>query len=154
MLITESALNPYSNRAKIAEIFFESFGVPAIYFENQAVLSLYAQGKTTGVVVDVGDGVTQIAPIVDGFCVKKAVRRQDLGGRDVTAYLMQLLQRSGLTGFHTSAEFQICQDIKEKFCEVSEKSITEDFYTADISGSKGKQYILPDGNGINITMDV
>jgi actin-related protein len=108
VLITESALNPYSNRAKISEIFFESFGVPAIYFENQAVLSLYAQGKTTGVVVDVGDGVTQVAPIVDGFCVKKAVRRQDLGGRDVTAYLMQLLQRSGLTGFHTSAEFQIC----------------------------------------------
>ena len=107
VLITEPALNPYSNREKIAEVFFESFGVPGIYFENQAVLSLYAQGKTTGIVMDVGDGVTQVVPVVEGFTVRggAAIQRQDLGGRDVTNYLMQLLRRQGYHSLHTSAEF-------------------------------------------------
>ena len=95
MLITEAALNPYANRVKLAEIFFEPFGAPGIYFENQAVLSLYAQGKTTGIVMDVGDGVSQVVPIVEGFTVRggAAIQRQNLGGRDVTNYLMQLLRR-------------------------------------------------------------
>lgn len=105
VLITEAALNPYSNRAEIAEVFFESFGAPALFFETQAVLSLYAQGKYTGVVCDIGDGVTQIVPVFEGYTVKNAVKRMDLAGRDVTEYLASLIRRQGFVGLHTSAEF-------------------------------------------------
>ena len=132
VLITEPALNPYKNRVKIAEIFFESLGAPGIYFENQAVLSLYAQGKTTGVVMDVGDGVTQVVPIVEGFTIRggAAIQRQDLGGRDVTHYLMQLLRREGYHSLHTSAEFQIVKTIKEKFCTHLQKAQADKEYSS------------------------
>jgi len=155
VLITEPALNPYQNREKIAEVFFESFGVPGIYFENQAVLSLYAQGKTTGIVMDVGDGVTQVVPVVEGFTVRggAAIQRQDLGGRDITQYLMQLLRRQGYHSLHTSAEFQIVKQIKEKFCnKISEKALEDDM---EIYNTKeASDYILPDGTKMRISQGI
>lgn len=54
------------------EIFFETFNVPAIHIQMQAVLSLYAAGRTTGVVLDSGDGVTHAVPVVDGFAIEPA----------------------------------------------------------------------------------
>lgn len=59
ILISEPIENSMNNRSKTAEAFFESMGVPALYFQPQPILSLYAQGKTTGFVLDCGDGVTQ-----------------------------------------------------------------------------------------------
>jgi centractin len=82
------------------------------------VLSLYAQGKTTGVVLDCGDGVCHCSPVFEGFSVNTAVQRIDIGGRDITYHLMQLLCRSGYA-FHTTAEFEIVKKIKEKRCYVA-----------------------------------
>jgi centractin len=66
VLITEAPLNPRKNRGKTAEIFFEGFSVPALYVAAQAILSLYASGRTTGLVLDSGDGVTQAVPVFEG----------------------------------------------------------------------------------------
>ena len=66
VLLTEAPLNPYSNREKSAELFFENFNVPALYLAIQAILSLYASGRTTGVVLDCGDGVTHAVPVYEG----------------------------------------------------------------------------------------
>ena len=55
-LVTEAPFNPTKNREKMIEILFEKFGVPASYVAVQAVLALYASGRTTGVVLDIGDG--------------------------------------------------------------------------------------------------
>jgi len=88
------------------------------------VLSLYARGLTTGVVLDVGDGVSSASAIYEGYSIRNATQRIDLGGRDVTTHLMQLLRRGGY-GFHTTAEFEICKEIKEKLCQVETKNTTE-----------------------------
>ncbi|KAH7696561.1 Actr1a-prov protein [Aphelenchoides avenae] len=70
VLLTEAPLNPNSNREKAAEIFFETLNVPALYIQMQAVLALYSTGRTTGVILDSGDGVTHIVPIYEGFAIE------------------------------------------------------------------------------------
>ncbi|CAN0032647.1 unnamed protein product, partial [Hapterophycus canaliculatus] len=81
VLLTEAPLNPYKNRRQCAETFFENFGVPAMFCAPQAILSLYASGRTTGVVLDSGDGVTHCVPVYEGFAVRHAITRIDLAGR-------------------------------------------------------------------------
>lgn len=71
----------------MAEIFFESFNVPALYVSVQAVLSLYSSGRTTGVVLDIGDGVSHSVPIYEGFALKHSITRSDIAGRDITRHL-------------------------------------------------------------------
>jgi centractin len=87
VLLTEAPLNPFANRTKAADFFFEGLNVPALFFSLQAILSLYASGRTTGVVLDVGDGVSHVVPVYEGFALPHAITRMDLAGRDVTAHL-------------------------------------------------------------------
>ncbi|MBA7592159.1 Bacterial actin-related protein [subsurface metagenome] len=95
VLLTEAPLNPRPNREKMAEIMFETFNVPALYVAMQAVLSLYASGRTTGCVIDIGDGVSHVVPIFEGFALSHAIQRIDLAGRDITTYLQRLLRQKG-----------------------------------------------------------
>lgn len=99
----------------MTEVVFETFKAPAFYVSFSAVLPLYASGRTTGIVVECGDGVTDVVPICEGFALPHAIVRTDMAGHDLTDYLMKILAERGYT-FSTTAERFIVQDMKEKLC--------------------------------------
>lgn len=144
VLLTEAPLNPRRNREKAAEIFFETFNVPALYISMQAVLSLYSTGRTTGVVLDSGDGVTHSVPIFEGFALPHSVMRNDIAGREVTKYLKLLLRKEGFN-FSTTAEFEIVKNIKERACYLSSNPVKEDTTQPD-----KQPFVLPDGSVIDL----
>nr|XP_033777898.1 actin-85C-like [Geotrypetes seraphini] len=146
VLMTEAPLNPLQNREKMTEIMFEGFKVPAIYVAVQATLALYASGRTTGLVMDSGDGVTHTVPVYEGYCLPHAVSRLDVAGRDITEYFMRLLLESGFS-FVSTAEREIVKDIKEKLCYVSLDPCQEMKRNPE---EILKDYKLPDGNIIRI----
>jgi len=153
VLLTEAPLNPRQNRDTAAQILFETFNVPALYTSIQAVLSLYASGRTTGIVLDAGDGVSHAVPVYEGFAIPSSIRRIDVAGRDVTEHLQTLLRKQGSV-FHTSAEKEIVKNIKEKttYIALDPKKEEKDWLTASTRGGESKvvEYALPDGQKLKI----
>jgi len=148
VLLTEAPLNPKANREKMTQIMFETFNTPAMYVAIQAVLSLYASGRTTGIVLDSGDGVTHCIPIYDGILQESAIGRINIAGRHVTNYLIKLLLIRGYA-FNSSADFETVRDIKEKFCFVSGELDLDRRITRETTAYE-EEYSLPDNTLIRI----
>eukprot|EP00003_Mantamonas_plastica_P013083 TRINITY_DN2304_c0_g1_i1.p1 TRINITY_DN2304_c0_g1~~TRINITY_DN2304_c0_g1_i1.p1 ORF type:complete len:338 (+),score=109.68 TRINITY_DN2304_c0_g1_i1:482-1495(+) len=148
ILLTEAPMNPKKNRNKMMEVIFEHYGFKASYIAIQAVLTLYAQGLLTGVVVDSGDGVTHIVPVYEGFALPHLTRRIDLAGRDITRYLIKLLLHRGYA-FNRTADFETVRQIKEKLCYVGYDMKQERKLAAETTVLV-EPYTLPDGRVIKV----
>eukprot|EP01094_Clydonella_sp_ATCC50884_P007084 TRINITY_DN1625_c0_g3_i1.p1 TRINITY_DN1625_c0_g3~~TRINITY_DN1625_c0_g3_i1.p1 ORF type:complete len:290 (+),score=82.00 TRINITY_DN1625_c0_g3_i1:95-871(+) len=104
----------------MTQIMFETFNCPAIYVVASAVLSLYASGRVTGLVLDSGDDVTHTVPIYEGYLVPLAILRLDIGGSVLTDHMMKIMTERGYSFFdgnHVMRE--IARDIKEKAAYVA-----------------------------------
>ena len=148
VLVTEAPRNPEANRALMAEKMFETFNVKAIYIAIQAVMSLYANGRNTGLVVDSGDGVTHTVPVYEGFSIRSAIEKMQIAGREITNFCQKQLLNIGHS-FTSSSELEIVKDIKEKLCYVSQ-NYDEDMQAFQSNSSSNQQYTLPDKAVIDI----
>lgn len=151
LMLTEAPMNPKANREMMIDIAFSEFGVKAFYVGIQAVLAMFSTGRTTGIVVDSGDGVTHTVPIYETYSVPHAVKRDLLAGRDITMNLQTIMTELGYN-FEGSAQFQIVREIKEALCYVSQdyKKDMADSLTKEWKEKNSKPYTLPDGNVINV----
>ena len=140
VLLTESPWARKADRVKTAERMFETFDVHAMCVVSSAVLSLYASGRSTGVVVHSGADSTFIAPVFEGYALDgRGAYRLDIGGRHLTEHLSRRMHHSGQHHFATTAELQVARDIKEKVCYVCMD------VEAEREKAEEKSYELPDG---------
>jgi len=164
VMLTEAPLNPKQNREMMTQIHFETFNTPNLYVQIQAVLSLYASGRTTGCVLDSGDGVSHTVPIYEGYALPHAIKRLDLAGRDLTEYMVKLLTEKGYS-FNTTAEREIVRDLKEKLTflainyddelkdAVSRNSILTNYKDEEMTDDDkvlAQDFELPDGQVITV----
>ncbi|XP_037741952.2 actin-like protein 9 [Chelonia mydas] len=145
LLMSDPPLSPTTNREKMVEVVFESLNSPGMYIAYHSVLSVYAHGKISGLVVDAGYAVTHSVPVLEGYNLPHATERMDIAGSDLTSFLLQLLKDTG----HAFNErmMHIVEDIKHKFCYVaadfeSECNLPKEEYMVDFQ--------LPDGQIISL----
>lgn len=148
IMLTEAPMNPKQNRKKMIEVMFEQYQFNSVYISIQAVLTLYAQGLLTGVVVDSGDGVTHIIPVFEGFALPHLTRRLDVAGRDITRYLIKLMLLRGYA-FNRTADFETVRQIKEELCYVG-YDLPLERQLANDTTVLVRPYTLPDGRVIRI----
>eukprot|EP00501_MAST-03F_sp_TOSAG23-6_P001571 GSMAST32.ASY1.ANO1.1635.1 assembled CDS len=142
IMLTEAPLNPKKNKEKFCEYMFEKYGFASMQVQTQAMLTLYAQGLLTGVVLDSGDGVTHVVAVYDGYVPQQLTRRLNLAGRHVTRHLIEQLQMRGYV-----PDFETVRRVKEDICYVAydvkkERQLAEETTACIIVM---KEYKLPDG---------
>ncbi|XP_037026595.1 actin-related protein 2 isoform X2 [Bradysia coprophila] len=148
ILLTEPPMNPLKNREKMIEVMFEKYGFDSTYIAIQAVLTLYAQGLISGVVIDSGDGVTHICPVYEGFTLPHLTRRLDIAGKDITRYLIKLLLLRGYAFNHT-ADFETVRMMKENLCYIGYDIEMEQRLALETTVLV-ETYTLPDGRVIKV----
>ena len=104
VFITEAIMNPTDNKIGMLELMFEKFGVNRLQYGMQALMSLFAEGLMTAMLLDSGDGVTHCIPVFDGNVIVSSFERLEIAGRHVTSHLLKLLTRRGYA-FNSTSDF-------------------------------------------------
>jgi centractin len=132
----------------MSEIFFETIRVPALFYSSPSPLCLYASGRTTGVVLDVGDTVAHAVPVYEGFALQHSVTRSNVAGREVTRQLQLHLRRAGLY-LTTTAEADLAKAAKEDVCFLVPTPVADEAAEKDAK----TLYQLPDGQAVALSSE-
>lgn len=115
MIVTCNAFTPQKHREKICEIMFETFKIPKLFVAIPGYLSLYTSGDNSGIVLESGEGVTNIIPVNEGIVSTQLATRFPIAGKDITDYLLRLVLEKGYS-FDPHQEKKIARHIKHSMC--------------------------------------
>lgn len=124
-MLTEPPFNPPENRENVAEIMFETFNVKGLFIGVQAVFALISSSgiaenvSYTGTVLDSGDGVTHIIPVVDGFIISSCIKHIPLAGSNMTSFISNMIRERN-EKCPTEDVSGVAKMIKEKYGYVVE----------------------------------
>ena len=80
VLMTDSPMAKKDDKVHLAQIMFENFRFKAFALQNSAVLSLFSNGTTIGLVAESGEGVTYTVPVFEGYALPHAMHSIDIAG--------------------------------------------------------------------------
>ena len=146
--LTQPLYQPHKCTDSLAQTFFETFGAPGVALVWSGSCSLYASGRTTGLVLESGEGVTQITPVVEGYQVVQALARINSAGGSVTEHLKRIAVERGYV-FTGTDDSQTLQKVKESLCFVA-SDYAAYMTMADDDPSLLASYELPDGQNVEI----
>ena len=146
VVLTIPPYNPKPCTEQLVQTLFEAFGVMEIAVVPSGVCALYASGRTTGLVLDSGEGVTHVTPVFDSFIVQSAANRLNYGGKQITDHLKTIMFERGFN-FTTPQDELLVRKLKEETCYVSldyeaDMKLAEDGLLANFD--------LPDGQSIQV----
>jgi actin-related protein len=132
---------------------FEKLKVKSLAIFNTAVLSLFSTGRTRGLVVESGEGLTQAVPVFEGYAIPHAIFKMDVAGKDITEKVSKMMLQGGLYGADHLGNLRVTQALKEKVC-----SVALDYKSAmkgpDLADEESKSFELPDGSIIQVGKEV
>ncbi|KAK1563314.1 hypothetical protein Q3G72_025843 [Acer saccharum] len=131
------------------ETMFEKYNFAGVFIQIQAVLTLYVQGLLTGLVIDSGDDVTHVVPVVDGYSFPHLTKQMNVAGLHITSYLVDLLSRRGYA-INKNADFETVREIKEKLCYISYDYKREYQLGLETTILVKNYILLPDGRVIKV----
>ncbi len=154
VFIAEPPFTSKKQKSMIAEILFDTYDTPNIFFGTQGVLSLYSFGRTDGVVLESGEGVTQVVPVFNGYKLDYSVEKMNFGGIDVSQNLKLFLKKNGISLF-SSSENCILEEMKESICQLKDQAIDyKKLIGSNLDSNKEMvnqiEYELPDGSSISV----
>ena len=144
VLLTEPPMSSRLDRERSTGIMFETFNFSGLFIATSGVFPMYASGRLTGTVVDVGDSVTQITPVYEGYSLPHATIQRKLGGRDLTDYMAQLLGEVEHTFLYNVRLRDVARRLKERNCYVKLAATASDWRGTTAC----EEIVLPDESKI------
>lgn len=143
VVFTETTGTEETQRRKLTELMFETFYVPAFYIENDNLLSLYASGRITGMVLNIGEDHSSSTPIYEGHVLSHAVIFGSVAGSQINDHFIQLVNNDlNINNIHKRN--LIYRKMKETTCHIALD------YDSTIQQTISKDYELPDGTIISL----
>jgi actin-related protein len=112
VLMSEAPWNIRAKREKLTELMFEKYNVPAFFLVKNAVLAAFANGRSTGLVVDSGATHTTAVPVLDGYVLSQAIVKSPLGGDYISMQCKQFLQVCIICMYYIPVLYNICTYIE------------------------------------------
>ena len=147
-LFATHPLFPRKDLEKLFELFLEQYQCTAFYPVLDSMLTLYSGGFQTGLIVEIGDSITRIVPIYEGYKLDHAIKYLEIGGRTLTRYMEKILGEIGYSA-DSSIRRELVRALKEKACFVS-LDYKEDLKRVE---QYHKPYSLPDGSTIILSKE-